>query len=49
VTVAGTCTGTCAIGTGQGALSFSPATSITDPAGNAAAGAFTTATTFQLF
>ena len=49
VSVAGTCTGTCAIATSQGGLSFTPATSLTDAAGNPAAGTLTTSSSFQLF
>jgi hypothetical protein len=49
VQVAGTCTGTCAIATSQGALSFTPAATLTDAAGNTARGTFTTASSFQLF
>jgi len=50
-TVAGACTGTCGanITAGQGAFAFAPATTITDAAGNAAAGTLTTATTFRVF
>jgi hypothetical protein len=49
VGVAGTCTGTCAAGTNQGGLRFTPATSLTDAAGNPAEGTFTTSSSFQLF
>ncbi|HVD15054.1 MAG TPA: hypothetical protein VNK73_11475, partial [Actinomycetota bacterium] len=49
VSVAGTCTGTCAIATSQGGLSFTPATSLTDAPGNPAAGTLTTSSSFQLF
>jgi len=50
-TVAGTCTGTCGanLTAGQGALAFAPATTVTDAAGNPAAGTFTTAATFRAF
>jgi hypothetical protein len=50
-TVAGACTGTCGanLTAGQGALAFAAATSLTDPAGNAAAGALTTVATFRAF
>ena len=50
-TVAGACAGTgCASSRpGQGALAFAAATTITDAAGNAAAGTFTTAATFRAF
>ncbi|HVN62441.1 MAG TPA: hypothetical protein VMT59_14370 [Gaiellaceae bacterium] len=50
-TVAGSCTGTCGanITAGTGAFAYAPAASITDAAGNAAAGALTTAGTFRVF
>ena len=54
VTVAGSCGANCGdLGSGgasvHGALSFAPATGITDAAGNAATGVVTTAASFQLF
>jgi hypothetical protein len=49
VGVAGACSGACAVGTSQGDLSFTPATSLTDAAGNPAEGTFTTPSSFQLF
>jgi hypothetical protein len=50
-TVAGACAGAgcVALGAGTGAFQFAPATTITDAAGNAAAGTLTTAATFQAF
>ena len=51
VTVAGACTGSCGanLTAGTGALAFVPVVGITDAAGNAAAGSFTTAAGFRLF
>ncbi len=50
-TVAGACTGTCGVNltAGQGAFAYAPAASITDAAGNAAAGTLTTVATFRVF
>jgi hypothetical protein len=51
VTVAGACSGSgCgSLAADQGALVFVPLATVTDAAGNAAAGSFTTAATFRLF